>query len=101
MENNHTCLHEGEIATLQAEVKSIFGILEEQKESSRVLQELVTSVKVMAEGLRTTNLTLDGVKKDVEELKGKPGKRWESVVTYILTAAAGVLAGFIAHHFGL
>jgi len=30
---------------------------------------------------------------DIEELKGKPGKRWESVLSAVIAAGAGVLAG--------
>ena len=30
---------------------------------------------------------------DIEELKGRPGKRWETVISAVIGAGAGVLAG--------
>jgi len=33
---------------------------------------------------------------DIEELKGKPGKRWESILSAVIAAGAGVLAGIFS-----
>ena len=66
-----------------------------------VLHQLATSVAVMAEQLKTMNTSVSTLTGEVEELKDKPGKRWEGLVDKIIWAVAAALIGCVLAKFGL
>ena len=70
------------------------GRIKKLEEESGVLHQLATSVAVMAEQLKTLNTGVSTLSGEVEELKEKPGKRWDSLVDKIVWAVA---AAFIAY----
>ena len=66
-----------------------------------VLHQLATSVAVMAEQMKTMNANVSTLANDVEDLKGKPGKRWESIVEKVIWAVVAALVGFGLAQIGL
>jgi predicted nuclease with TOPRIM domain len=79
--------NEARIKKLEAENKS--------------LHDLATSVAVMAEQLKSMNTNVSTLKTDVEELKEKPAKRWNTLVDKIVWAIAAALIGFVLAKIGL
>ena len=63
--------------------------------------ELVRSVAVMAEKQTRIEEDVGEMKKDVKSILDKPAKRWESVVTKILTALAGAFVAWLLMQLGL
>jgi len=63
--------------------------------------ELIKSVYEMAVEVKNMRETLNNVVEQVEEVKNKPVKKWESVTAAIIGAIAGgigtALAGLIIH----
>lgn len=77
------------------------GRIKKLESESAVLHQLATSVAVMAEQLKTMNKSVSTLTNEVEELKEKPGKRWESVVSTVIVGLATALLGFLLAKFGL
>ena len=72
--------------------------LEKEKES---LHKLATSVAVMAEHMKNVDTNVATLTVEVEELKDKPGKRWEKLLDVIIAAVGGVIVGYIFSQFGM
>ena len=73
------------------------GRIKKLESESAALHQLATSVAVMAEQMKTMNSSVQTLTTEVEELKDKPGKRWDSLVDKCILAVAGaVLAYFLA-----
>ena len=66
-----------------------------------VLQSLATSVAVMAEQIKTMNGSISRLTGEVEEIKEKPGKRWESIAEKALTVIVGAVVGYVLAQIGL
>ena len=77
------------------------GRIKKLEGESAALHQLATSVAVMAEQLKTMNKSVSTLTNEVEELKEKPGKRWESVVSTVIVGLATALLGFLLAKFGL
>ena len=72
--------------------------LEGENES---LHKIATSVAVMAEQLKVMNASVTTLTNDVEELKGKPGKRWEDIVGKAIWAVFAAAIAFLLAKIGL
>ena len=77
------------------------GRIKKLEEESTVLHNLATSVAVMAEQLKTMNASVDTLTNEVEELREKPGKRWDGLVDKIVWAVAAALIGYVFAQVGL
>ena len=77
------------------------GRIKKLEEESGILHQLATSVAVMAEQLKTMNSNVTTMKTELEELKDKPAKRWDSLVDKIVWAVAAALIGFALAQIGL
>ena len=77
------------------------GRIKKLEGENAVLHQLATSVAVMAEQMKTMNNSVSAMKVEVEELKDKPGKRWDSLVEKVIWAIAAALIGFALAQIGL
>lgn len=77
------------------------GRIKNLEGESSVLHQLSTSVAVMAEQMKTMNTSVSALADEVEELKEKPGKRWDSLVDKIVWAVAAALLSFVITQLGL
>jgi hypothetical protein len=77
------------------------GRIKKLESESLVLHQLATSVAVMAEQMKTMNTSVSTLTSEVEELREKPGKRWEGLVDKIIWAVAAALLGFVLAKIGL
>ena len=77
------------------------GRIKKLEGESSVLHQLATSVAVMAEQMKTMNTSVSALADEVEELKEKPGKRWDSLVDKIVWAVAAALLSFVITQLGL
>lgn len=59
------------------------------------IEELVESVQKMTVELQHMREDINKVSEKVDELEKKPGKRWDGVVTAVISALGGGLAGYI------
>lgn len=65
------------------------------------LNDLATSVAVMAEQIKTMNSGLARLTGEVEEIKDKPRRRWDGIVEKALAALVGAAVGYVAFKLGL
>lgn len=88
---------EATLARLEEQIKTIFNRLDEQKQMMESIHRLATSVELLASAQKSTEKKVDGLTKEVEEIKYKPAKRWDLIVTALIT---GVMA-FLLAKFGI
>lgn len=64
------------------------------------LEELTSTVKVLA--VREENVENDvrEIKDDVKSLTSKPGKKWDKLVELLIAALVSGIAGFVLAHIG-
>lgn len=73
------------------------GRIKKLEDENGTLHSLATSVAVMAEQMKQMNQSVTTLTSEVEEMKEKPGKRWDALIDKILWGIAGaVLAYFLA-----
>ena len=64
------------------------------------LDDLVSTVKVLAVREENVENDVKEIKSDVKSLTGKPAKRWENLVNQIITIVVAGIVGFILAKFG-
>lgn len=77
------------------------GRIKKLEGEHETLQQLATSVAVMAEQLKTMNSNVNNLTNKVDELEGKPGKRWDAVVDKIIWAVLAAVIAFMLGRIGL
>ena len=75
--------------------------LDEIKKRQDDFGELITSVKILAEKEARVEQDVTDIKDSIEEIKEKPGKRWEGLVDKIILTIAAALIGFVLAQIGL
>jgi len=84
--------HEAQIVENARIWKAVNLIREEKATDSSKLQSLVDSVDELKIQLTRG---LDRLGKEIQELKDKPAKRWESILATILSAAVAMVLGVL------
>ena len=69
--------------------------IDEQKQLSESVHTLALSVRDLTNVQKNTSDAMKKLRDDVDELKEKPAKRWESIVGAILAAIAGGLITYL------
>ena len=77
------------------------GRIKKLESENTVLHQLATSVAVMAEQLKTMNKSVTTLTSEVEELKEKPGKRWDALIGNIIWGVVGAVLAFVLAKIGL
>lgn len=75
--------------------------LDEMEKRQDNLDDLVTTVKVLAVREEAVENDVKEIKSDVKSLTGKPAQRWENLMTQIITIVVAAIAGFILAKIGL
>lgn len=65
------------------------------------LDELVSTVKVLAFREENVENDVKEIKSDVKSLTGKPAKRWDNLVSQVISILIAGIVGFILAKFGL
>jgi len=100
MDNMHVD-HEHRLTEVEARSKSNTHRLDDVEKRQADLEELTTTVKVLAIREEAVEADVKEIKTDVKTLTDKPGQRWEKVVEIILTVAVGGVVGYILARMGL
>ena len=88
-------------AAAEEQHRTIFRRLDQQDKLIESVNNLATSNKLLAEEQKRQGKRIDGLCDDVEEIKAKPAKRWDTLVATIITALVSAVAGFILAKLGL
>lgn len=92
---------EHRLTEVESRSKSNTHRLDEMEKRQDDLDELVSTVKVLADREVRVENDVKEIKDDVKSLKIKPLKRWDSVVNTVLIALVTAVAGFLLARLGL
>lgn len=67
----------------------------------RVIYDLATSVAVMAEQVKIMGVNVNSLTEKVEDLEGRPGERWDSIIDKIWLTIIAAIVGFALAQIGL
>nr|DAW33426.1 MAG TPA: hemolysin [Caudoviricetes sp.] len=90
-----------ELAIHDENIKSLKRRMDKVEEQSKAINDLAISVKELAINMNAMNEKQEEQGKRLAELESKPGKRWEQVVSIIITTLVGALLGFLLSKWGL
>lgn len=74
------------VARHTEQIKTCFNQISEVKSIAESVHKLATAVELLGHDMRDTGSKVDKLTADVEEIKERPGKRWDSVVGVVITA---------------
>lgn len=77
------------------------GRIKKLEEENGTLHSLATSVAVMAEQMKQMNTNVTTLTEEVEELKDKPGKRWDAIVDKVIWGIIGACLAYFLSQLGL
>lgn len=92
--------HERRLTDVESRSKSNSHRLEKVEKRQDDLNELVSTVKVLAEREENVEKDVGEIKSDVKSLTNKPAKRWDSLVDKVIITVAAVIVGFIMAKIG-
>ena len=87
-----------EVSNVQKDVASIGDDLKEIKAEAK---DMSRQFPVIAEQVKSIHENSKAMDADVDELREKPGKRWESVVGQIIGLVVAALVGLLLARMGL
>lgn len=92
--------HENRLTKVEARSKSNAHRLDDVERRQDNLDELVGTVKALA--VREENMEGDvkEIKRDVKELTGKSGRRWDAIVDKVLLTVIGAILLYILAKLG-
>lgn len=89
------------LAAVESRAKSNTHRLDEMERRQDDLDELVSSVKVLAVRQEAVEADVKEIKTDVKFLSGKSGRRWDEAVDRICWAALSALTAFLLAKIGI
>lgn len=93
--------HEKRLTDVEARCRSNTHRIDDLEKRQDNLDELVSTVKVLAVREENVESDVKEIKSDVKELASKPAKRWDSVVDKIIMIVIAAVVGYILAHVGL
>lgn len=92
---------EHRITTIEDRTKSNAHRIEELEKRQNNLDDLVSTVRVLATREENVENDVKEIKKDVKDLTNKPVKRWEGIVEKIIMLIVAAIVGYILAQLGL
>lgn len=93
--------HEKRLTEVEERSKSNSHRLNEVEKRQDNLDELVSTVKVLAVREENVESDVKEIKSDVKSLTSKPGQRWDSLVEKVLMMVVAAVVGYILAQVGL
>lgn len=90
-----------DMARVDEQIKTLFKQQAEIKALTETVQKLAMSIERQGLSLKTTDEKLDGVKQDVDEMKSKPAKRWDSLISIAISVVVTALITYVLTVTGL
>lgn len=83
------------------QIKTAFKQIDEARSMAESVHKLATTVEILAIEQKSTNDKVDKLADDVEEIKEKPARRWDSAATVVITAIISAVITYILTQVGL
>ena len=91
---------EHRLTEVEGRSKSNTHRLDELEKRQDNLDDLVSTVKVLAVREEAVENDVKEIKNDVKTLASKPAKKWENLTNQIITILVAAIAGFVLAKFG-
>ena len=75
--------------------------LDDIEKRQQDMQELISSVGLLAQRMGTVEGNVSEMRSDIRSLMDKPGKRWDSVVEKTLLVVVGAVVAWILSQIGI
>lgn len=92
---------EHRLTEVEERSKSNSHRLEELERRQDNLDDLVSTVKVLADREERVESDVKEIKTEVKNITSKSGKRWDNLINQIITIVVAAIAGFILAKIGL
>lgn len=89
------------LASVESRSKSNTHRLDELERWQNDLDELVSSVKVLAVRQEAVEADVKEIKTDVKQLSGRSGRRWDAAVDKMCWAALAAIVSFLLARLGI
>lgn len=83
------------------QIKIAFNQINDLKSLAESVKDLAVSVQLMAHEQKDIGKKVDGLATDLEEIKEKPSKRWDTVVTVAITVIVTAIVTLALTKLGL
>lgn len=90
-----------ELTNHDENLKSLKRRMDKVEEQSKAINNLAMSVKELAINMNTMNEKQEEQGKRLAELEAKPARRWEQIVSLIITTIVGALLGYLLSRLGI
>ena len=89
------------VSTLSEQLKGALRRIEEQTRLADSVQKLVLNVSEQTAELKHIRKDIDAVRTDVDDLRFKPGRRWEMVICQVVGLIVATMVGLLVGKLGL
>lgn len=89
------------LAAQKEQIKTLYARIAEQKTLTESVHKLAITLERLTLAQKSTAEKVDDLTCDVEEIKNKPAKRWDSATTVVITAIITAVITFILTQIGL
>lgn len=93
--------HEKRLTEVEERSKSNAHRLNEVERRQDNLDDLVSTVKVLANREENVETDVKEIKQDVKTLTSKPAQRWDSMIDKIIMVIVSAIVGFILAKIGM
>lgn len=90
-----------ELQAIESRCKSNSYRIDDLEKNQEAINQLATSTAVMAQNISTMGERIDGMGKDIKELKEVPAARWKFVVEKAIYVLVAGIMGFALSKFGM
>lgn len=81
------------IARMEEQMKAAFRRIDENKQLAESVHSLALSIERLTNAQENMKRELVVLTREVEEIKSRPAKRWESIIAAIISAVVGIVIG--------
>ena len=92
---------EKETAAQREQIKTLFSRIDKQDSLIEVLRTQTATIGTLADGQARIEKKLNGLTGEVDEIKARPAKKWESAVDLIFKLVLTAVMGLILAQMGM
>ena len=85
-------------AAMRRDMKTAFRRIDEQTKLTDTVHQLALSIRDLANKQDSTQSDVIRISRDVEELKGRSGKRWDGIIFELIKYRVLAAAGYLLAH---
>lgn len=89
------------IIETEARAKSNTNRLDEHDQQIKELSNVYVALTKVDNKVENVNTKVDTIEKDVKDIKEKPAKKWDSLISTLITCIATAIAGYFLAKFGM